>query len=156
MAKVVPWLLGIILENRIELVVSGAAGTVSWFFCSSLWAGWRSVGIAIATSIMVGGVIAICRKEYRAQHSGQPSKTEMKALLDSLDQFERNAINAFRQQNTIELPIDNPVVSGLEAKGILVRARKAVGIRIDDNQDWHHTCAMMLSPLAEKLLRNPR
>jgi len=145
-------LRGKVTDRIIDYVAPLAATGMSWFFVSSLWAGWRSIAIAISTGFCVLGLILVYKREHRTKPTDRQQRKEMEYHIASLDPDEWIAVNAFMQghTNTIEYDIDDPVIAGLRAKSILfVVSRNGRRERGNDGR-MRTIFPVMLAPLANK------
>ena len=96
--------------------------SVFTFLPYSAWGLWRSLFIGFSAAVVSLAVIQIYRGENSSQSNTRLRRKDREHWITSLDPDEWTAVNAFMQgrQNTIELPIDDPVVAGLRCKRILL------------------------------------
>jgi hypothetical protein len=94
----------------------------------------------------------------KAAHDHAFIEKGMVASIASLDPEEWQVVDGFirGRANTLELPVDDPVIAGLLAKRILVLAARIAPLKRGRNGRAHPFCPMMLSPLAKDCWeRNP-
>jgi len=130
MGKVTSWLFGKLLDRLWDWITVISVGSVFAFVASlySIFGLWRTVGIGCFAGIATLGVIQIYRQENGTQKNNRKLIKEMESKIASLDQAEIDIVSAFSdlRLNTLEFAINDPVIAGLESKGILVRASKGV------------------------------
>jgi hypothetical protein len=106
-------------------------------------------------TILSGALVFFLCVFYRQVHGKQSSSSSddlLKEDLEYLDRKERAAISFFRNDNTINMPFDDPVTAGLIAKKILVFASRTGDRRKADDGHLHIMFPMMLAPEARKIL----
>jgi len=149
------WLGGKVVDAWIVLVIGPAIGFAYWLAFDSLspWSGWRAVGIGLSLTVAVTGLIVV----YKQVHgSGAITRRQRKAferIIAALDPAELAVLQSFEGRNTRELSADHPAIAGLRAKGILVLASSTGQMKWTADNDMHQFFCMMISPLAQEILR---
>lgn len=127
------------------MLTSIVAG-LAWFYTESHWAGWRSY----VMTALAGALAFFLCVFYRQVHGEQRKSFDwtIEDDLARLDPNEKTALAEFKDKNTVEYSADDPVVAGLQARGILVLIRSRQVVRSNDRKPWNVCRLFSLAPAA--------
>ena len=115
-----------------------------------------AIGVGIVSGAIIVAFFFCISRPCQTEHVEiNDQKTQaIKQAIASLDPSEWEAINRFtkQQRNTLDFPLDTPLVAGLLKKNIFVRASAHGHLDEANDGEAYMFFPMMLSPLAKKYL----
>jgi hypothetical protein len=149
-----------VVDKAFNVLIGAPLGAAFMAFYAYLWEflPWQLWTGGLLVCFSATALVAVLRYDNRCKPKDRRIAEELQTSIAALDAAERLALTRFEEArlNTLEFAVDDPVIAGLLAKGVLVVASRNGNMKRGDDGRRHPVFPVMLLPLAKQLLQQRR